>query len=146
MSCGTARNGTTSRIASPRGPSCLSEGLDKALVDTFLYRLYGMYLAVLVACMAACQEVRDNSGRPLSCVHRNRGSAAATPWANQCGPLPRPQRVPALRMRPGMPPGFRRDWNRPSPTTWSDGQGPWYGNKALETCRGLCWLWILRPL
>ena len=33
-------------------PSRLSEGLNKALVDTFLYRLFSMYLAVLAERMA----------------------------------------------------------------------------------------------
>ena len=34
-------------------PLRLSQGVERALLDDFLYRLYGMYLAVLAACMAA---------------------------------------------------------------------------------------------
>ena len=43
-------------------PSSLSEGLDKAPVDTFLYRLYGVYLAVLAERMAACHDGHDGPG------------------------------------------------------------------------------------
>ena len=37
-------------------PSRLSEGLDRALVDTFLYTLYGMYVVVLAVRMNTCSR------------------------------------------------------------------------------------------
>ena len=40
-------------------PACLSEYVHMLLVQTILYFLYGMYLAVLAKCMAAYSDERD---------------------------------------------------------------------------------------
>ena len=53
-----------------RRPQCfagsrLSERLDKAPVDMFLYRLYDMYLAVLAERTALCSDGQDVPGGGL---------------------------------------------------------------------------------
>ena len=46
-------------------PLRLAQGVDRGLLDEFLYRLYGMYLAVLAACMAASQGDQPGHGDSL---------------------------------------------------------------------------------
>ena len=46
-------------------PARLLDCLDTALVDAFLYCLYGMYLTVLAERMAACSEERGGLGCTL---------------------------------------------------------------------------------
>ena len=48
-------------------PVHFSEGLNKALLDDFLYRPYIMYLAVLAERMAACQDEHQDDGS--GCAH-----------------------------------------------------------------------------
>ena len=70
-------------------PSRLSEGLDKAPVDTFFYRFYGMYPAVLAARMAACGEGERGrySGRTCvaPCRAHNGRPRSACGWALRPG-------------------------------------------------------------
>ena len=67
-------------------PSRVSEGVDKALVDMFLYRLYGMYLAVLAERMATCHDGQDRPGIRLFPRAPQQGKHGRYPWADLCGP------------------------------------------------------------
>ena len=53
-------------------------GLVSALVDTFLFRVYGLFIAVVLEPMAACHEERDDSGWALFTHAVKPGSADTT--------------------------------------------------------------------
>ena len=76
-------------------PARLSEGLDKAVVDAFLYRLYGMYLTVLVErrttwvhALPACAVAGEARALPLRPSSVSVTSAPAPHEAGWLGPCP----------------------------------------------------------
>ena len=81
-----------------RWPSCLrkaglfplrlAQGVDRDLLDEFLYRLYGMYLAVLAARMAASQGDQPGHGDSLFPEQSRPRPRDPYPWDAFVGPLP----------------------------------------------------------
>ena len=96
-----------------RWPSCLqkaglfplrlAQGVDRDLLDEFLYRLYGMYLAVLAARMAANAE--DQLGHSDSlCPEQPRPRPRNPyPWDVVVGPIPGDAVRHQQRLQPGVP-------------------------------------------
>ena len=62
--------------------------MDRGLLDEFLYRLYGMYVAVLAARMAASQGDQPGHGDSLVPDHPRPRPPIPYPWDNFVGPLP----------------------------------------------------------
>ena len=90
-------------------PLRLAQGVDRDLLDEFLYRLYGMYLAVLAARMAASQGDQPGHGdSPFPDQPRPRPRNPYR-WENFVGPLPRD----AVRHQPRLRPGTPSDWRWP---------------------------------
>ena len=88
-------------------PLRLTHGVERELVDEFLYRLYGMYLAVLAARMAASrgdQAVHVDSLFPDQPWPWPRNPF---PWDDFVGPLPGDTIRNQPRLRPGGSPGWR---------------------------------------
>ena len=158
-SYGTARGGTGCAITSPHGcwqrrrtrvslpehwpaclrwagflPSRLSEGLDKALVDTFLYHLYGTYLVVLAERMATCHNEHERPGSKVFPRAPQPGERSCYLWANRCGSVPRSLPVLALCMWLGIHPS-------------GHDLVPWVGALALQPCSrlGPSWPRTMRP-
>ena len=153
-SCGTALSGTMPgghgapslataeaipHLGTPdQWPSCLrkpglfplrlAQGVDRDLLDEFLYRLYGMYLAVLAACMAASQGDQPGHGDSSSRTSRVRGPATPIPGTTSSTPCWGTQS--ASSHGSGRGPHRTGSGPRTSSTAWSGGPGRWLG------CRG----------
>ena len=134
MSCGTARNGTTPggrgspRCTMRRGlspawarrtvgpPACarrglfplrLAHGVDRDLLDEFLYRLYCMYLAVLAAQMAAGAGDQPGHGDSLFPEQPRPQPRNPFPWDAFVGPILGDAIRRQPRLQPGVPPNWR---------------------------------------
>ena len=95
----------------------------------FLYRLYGMYLAVIAARYAHTRLGEEGQGEALFPRRPAPGGRGGYPWQDLSGPLQLPA-VPAMRLRPGIPPGwpwepaFAQDLVRwAAALRWQDGPG-----------------------
>ena len=111
-------------------PLALSAGADRWQVDEFLYRLYGMYLAVLAARYAHTRSGEQGQGEALFPRRPAPGGRGGYPWQDLSGPLPQLPAAPAMRLRPGVPPGwpwepaFAQDLVRwAAALRWQDGPG-----------------------
>ena len=91
-------------------PLRLAQGTDRGLLDEFLYRLYGMYLAVLAARMAASQGGQPGHGDSLFPDQPRLRPRNPYPWDDFIGPLPGDTVRHQPRLRPGTPPDWR--WPR----------------------------------
>ena len=69
-------------------PLRLTQEVDRGLLDEFLYRLYGMYLAVLAARMAASQGDQPGHGDSLFPDQPRPRPRNPYPWDDVVGPLP----------------------------------------------------------
>ena len=69
-------------------PLRLAQGVARELLDEFLHRLYGMYLAVLAACMAASRGDQAGHGDSLSPSQPRPRPRNPYPWDDFVGPLP----------------------------------------------------------
>ena len=100
-----------------RWPSCLrkaglfplrlAQGVDRDLLDEFLYRLYGMYLAVLAAPMAASQRDQPGHGYSLFTEQPRPRPRDPYPWDAFVGPMPGDTVRHQPRLQPGVPPYWR---------------------------------------
>ena len=88
-------------------PLLLSRGMERALLDEFLYRLYGMYLAVLAARIAAGQGNPEGPGGALFPEAPRPRPRHSFPWSDLVGPLPREVQRERPQPRPGVPQGWR---------------------------------------
>ena len=88
-------------------PLRLAQGVDRDLLDGFLYRLYGMYLAVLAARMAASQGDQPGHGDSLFPEQPRPRPHNPYPWDDFVGPLPGDTVRHHPRLRPGAPPDWR---------------------------------------
>ena len=88
-------------------PLHLSHGVERARMDEFLYRLYGMYLAVLAACMTAGQGNPEGPGGALFPEAPRPRPRQSFPWGDLVGPLPREAQRERPQPRPGVPQGWR---------------------------------------
>ena len=98
-----------------RWPSCLrkaglfplrlAQGVDRDLLDEFLYRLYGMYLAVLAARMAASAGDQPGHGDSLFPEQLRPRPRDPYPWDAFVGPIP----GDAVRHQPRLQPGVLAD-------------------------------------
>ena len=88
-------------------PLRLTQGVDRDLLDEFLYRFYGMYLAVLAARMAASQGDQPGHGDSLFPDQPRPWPRNPYPWDDFVGPLPRDAVHHQPRLRPGTPPDWR---------------------------------------
>ena len=86
-------------------PLRLAQGVDRGLLDEFLYRLYGMYLAVLAARMAASQGYQPGHGDALFPNQPRPRPRSPYPWDDFVGPLPGDTVRHHPRLRPGTLPG-----------------------------------------
>ena len=110
-------------------------------MDEFLYRLYGMYLAVWTAMYAHTRSGELGQGEALLPRRPAPVGTGGDSWQDLCGPLPRPPVVPAMRLRPGVPPGrpwepvFTQDWvHRASALRWQDDPGEVTRAKVALDC------------
>ena len=69
-------------------PLWLAQGVDRGLLDEFLYRLYGMYLAVLATRMAAGCGDQAGHGDSLFPDQPRPRPRNPFPWDDFVGPLP----------------------------------------------------------
>ena len=102
-----------------RWPSCLrkadlfplrlAQGVHRELLDGLLYRLYGIYLAVLAARMAACQGDQPGHGDSLFPEPPRPRPRNPFPWDAFVGPQP----GNAVRHQPRLQPGVPADWRWP---------------------------------
>ena len=102
-----------------RWPSCLrkaglfplrlAQGVDRDLLDELLYRLYGMYLAVLAARMAASAGDQPGHGDSLFPEQLRPRPRNPYPWDAFVGPIP----GDAVRHQPRLQPGVPADWRWP---------------------------------
>ena len=76
-------------------------------MDEFLYRLYGMYLAILAARMAASQGDQPGHGDSLFPDQPRPRPRNPYPWDDFVGPLPEDTLRHQPRLRPGTPPGWQ---------------------------------------
>ena len=77
-------------------------------MNEFTRRLYGMFLAVLVARLDKEQAPGDDGRERLFPEHPSPpGRHGHYPWAQLMGPLPRAAGCPAIRSMPGVPHGWR---------------------------------------
>ena len=83
--------------------------MDRDLLDESLYRLYGMYLAVLAARMAASQGDQPGQGDSLFPEQPRPRPRNPYPWDDFVGPLP----GDAVRHQPRLQPGVPPDWRWP---------------------------------
>ena len=90
-------------------PLGLAQGVDRDLLDEFLYRLYGMYLAVLAARMAASLGDQRGHGDSLFPEQPRPRPRDPYPWNAFIGPLP----GDAVRHQPRLQPGVPADWRWP---------------------------------
>ena len=88
-------------------PLRLAQGVERGLPDEFLYRLYGMYPAVLAARMAAGR--RDQTGQGDSLFPDKPQPRPRNPfrWDDFVGPLPGDAIRNQPRLRPGAPLGWQ---------------------------------------
>ena len=87
-------------------PLALSAGADRRQVDEVLYRLYGMYLAVLAVRYAHTRSGEQGQGEALFPRCPAPGGKGGYPWQDPSGPLPQLPAAPTMRLRPGVPPGW----------------------------------------
>ena len=125
-------------------PLQLAQGVDRGLHDRDLYRLNGMYLAVLAARMATSQGDHPGHQDSLFPDQPRPRPGIPCPWDDFAGPLPGDTIQHLPRRRPGTAP----DWWWPQDfihdlVRWA---------RALLGCRGrwrspkLSWPWIMRCL
>ena len=88
-------------------PLRLAHGVDRDLLDEFLYRLYGMYLAVLAARMVASQGDQPGPGNSLFPEQPRPRPRDPYPWDAFVGPLPGDTVRHQPRLEPGAPPDWR---------------------------------------
>ena len=122
-------------------PLRLTLGVDQGLLGEFLYRLCGMYLAVLAARMAANRGDQPGHGDSL--------------FPDQPRPRPRnlysrddfvgPLSGDAIRHQPRLQPGTGGG-PRLLSKTWSGGPGIWPGCWGRRRSSGLGWPRIMRRL
>ena len=93
----------------PGGPLRLVHGEGWGLLDEFLYRMYGMYLAVLAARMAASHGDRAGHGDPLFPDQPRPRPRNPFPWNDFVGPL----LGDTVRNQPWLRPGAPRGWRWP---------------------------------
>ena len=86
-----------------------AQGVDRDLLDEFLYRLYGMYLAVLAARMAASKGDQPGHGDSLFPEQPRPRPRDPYPWDAFVGPLP----ADAVRHQPRLQLGVPADWRWP---------------------------------
>ena len=130
-------------------PLALSAGADRRQVDEFLYRLYGMYLPVLAARYAHTRSGEQGQGEALFPRRPAPGGKGGYPWQDLSGPLPQLPAAPAMRLHPGVPPGwpwepaFAQDLVRwAAALRWQDGPGDvTWAELALD-----CETFLGRPL
>ena len=80
------------------------------MINKFLYRLFGLGLAVMSARMQCGDEsAAGGQARLLFPDLPRPGRGHSYPWGDLCGLLPRPPRQPALCLAPGLPRGWKRD-------------------------------------
>ena len=87
-------------------PLWLAQGVERALLGEFLYRMYGMYLAVLAARMAAIRGDQAGHGDSLSPDQPLPRPRNPFPLDDFVGPLPGDAVRNQLRLPPGAPPGW----------------------------------------
>ena len=87
-------------------PLRLAQGVEQELLDEFLYRLYGMYLAVLAARMAASRGEQAGHGDSLFPDQPRPRPRNPFPWEDFVGPLPGYTIRNQPRLRPRAPPGW----------------------------------------
>ena len=99
-------------------------------MDEFLYRLYGIYLAVLAGRYAHTRSGEQGQGEALFPRRPPPGCKGGYPWHDLSGPFPQLLAVLAMRLRPGVPPGwlweaaFALDLIRwAAALRWQDGPG-----------------------
>ena len=97
------------------------------LLDEFLYRLYGMYLAVLAARMAAGRGDQAGHGTLCSRTSRDHGPATPSPRTTSSAPS-RGMRFVTTGVGPRYLSG-----------TWFGGHGRWPGCRGQRKCPGLSW-------
>ena len=100
-----------------RWPSCLrtagllplrlAQGVDRDLLDEFLYHLYGMYLTVLAARMAASPGDQSGHGDFLFMEHLRPQPRDPYPSDDFIGPWPGDTLSHQPRLQPGVPPDWR---------------------------------------
>ena len=90
-------------------PLRLAQGVDRDLLDEFLYRLYGMYLAILAARMAASAGDQPGHGDSLFPEQPRPRPRDPYPWDAFIGPIPGDAVRHQLRLQPGVP----SDWRWP---------------------------------
>ena len=88
-------------------PLRLAHGLERALLDDFLYRVYGMYLAVLAAHMAAGRGDPAGHGDFLFPNQPRPQPRNPFPWDDFVRPLQGDAVRNQQRLRLGSPPGWR---------------------------------------
>ena len=88
-------------------PLRLAQGVDRDLLDDFLYPLYGMYLAVLAARMASSQGDQPGHGDCLFPEQPRPRPRNPYPWDDFVGPLPGDTVRHQLRLQPRVPPDWR---------------------------------------
>ena len=81
--------------------------MDQDLLDEFLYRLYGMYLAILAAHMAASQGDQPGHGDSLFSDQPRVRARNPYPWDDFVGSLPGDAVRHHPRLRPRTPPDWR---------------------------------------
>ena len=90
-------------------PFRLAQRVDRDLPNEFLYRLYGMYLAVLAARMAAGAGDQPGHGDSLFPEQPRPRPRNPFPWDAFVGPIP----GDATRHQPRLQPGVPADWRWP---------------------------------
>ena len=90
-------------------PFRLAHGVDRDLLDEFLYRLYGMYLAVLAARLAASTGDQPGHGDSLFPEQPRPRPRDPYPWDAFIGPIPGDVFCHQPRLQPGVP----ADWRWP---------------------------------
>ena len=114
-------------------PLRLAHGVERGLLDDFLYRLCGMYLAVLAARMAASHGDQPGHGDSLFPDQPRPRPRNPYPWDDFVSPLPGDTIRHQPRLRPGTPAG---GGPRISSKIWSGGPGRWPGCRAGGTLLG----------
>ena len=87
-------------------PLRLAQGVDRGLMDEFVYRLYGMYLAVLAGRIAASQGDQPGHGDSLFPDQPRPRPRNPYPWDDFVGPLPGDTIRHQPRLQPGTSPGW----------------------------------------
>ena len=118
-------------------PLRLAQGVERALLDELPYRLYGMYLVVLAARMAAGR--RDPPGHRDSPFLDQPGPRPPGPflWDDRVRPLPGDAIRNEPLLRPGAPPDSR--WPQEFVEVLSCGLRHWPRGRGRRYCRGPSW-------